>query len=952
MSTAQSPKAMDIFEQLADLPPSHHPAKLEELCNGDAELRTMVEAMLAADARADEPFSHNFALWENGLSAESSAASSTTPLGKTIGSWRVIGELGRGGMGTVYAVQRDDGAYAQRAALKLIHSASDSAVTRERFLRERQLLAHLQHPNIATLLDGGFSDDGDPYFVMEHIDGEPIDQWCDGRELNLRGRVELLVQVLDAVGYAHRNLVVHRDLKPSNLLVDSTGRVKLLDFGIAKQLEAVEATRTMERALTFEYASPEQLHDGPITTATDIWQLGVVLHRLLSGAHPFGLDQATPLARQLQQLERAPEPLTRAALHTSAEQAARRGGLTPVALARFLRGNLTEIVRTCLRREPEARYPSVDAMAHDLKAWLDNRPITAVRLSRSERLRLWLRRNRVLAASAVAITLALAAGTGVALWQAREARRESASANAAMRLITRTLAATSPEQTLRSDVSVRQLLARAQAELDKSGTTDPKVRQPMQRMLGRLYYALDDSKRAAQLLSMGTKDVQPRDRAQALALADDLVIESIALDNLGRSPEVLAAADRAVELRRRFAPDDPEQQLRSLANITIAHVQKHGLPACRKQAEDALALAVRMQDPPIDVVLHVYSLIAGGARIADDRERLMQASDEGLAFADQHGVAPESPLRVELMRNRAEAFLLLGQYPQGERVARQAIAMTEKTGSSGSTRRGILHSILARALTAQGRHREALIAHHDAARFLPQADLGSRNRAVFLGNEAVLESAVGHYAQGLVLTYQAVAELDRSYTASGDDFRTPVELKHARMLLLNGRTADSKALLDALIPRVRANEGEDSENYALMLDVLVDSALHTGDTANGQRWLEEARVRFARRGLPPTHSQFARLLRYDAALARLHGELSRAEARQREAIDRLQTAGNPFDVAVAQAELARIRFDRGDTAEARKLLLPALQVMRTSVQPQQQDRAAAEALATLPAMRG
>ena len=274
----------------------------------------------------------------------------------------------------MYAVARDDGAYTQKAALKLIRTAADSPAARERFLRERQTLARLQHPNIATLLDGGFSAEGDPYFVMEYVDGAPIDQWCDQRKLGLDARVELFLQVLDAVQYAHRNLVVHRDLKPSNLLVDVEGRVKLVDFGIAKQLEGSDATATGERALTFEYASPEQLHDAPITTATDIWQLGIVLHRLLSGSHPFGLSRDTPLVKQLQLLEREPEPLVQAAAHSAAEQAALREH-SPASLAKALRGDPSQIVQACLRRTPESRYPSVETLADDLRRWRTHRPI-------------------------------------------------------------------------------------------------------------------------------------------------------------------------------------------------------------------------------------------------------------------------------------------------------------------------------------------------------------------------------------------------------------------------------------------------------------------------------------------------------------------------------------------------------------------------------------------------
>ena len=944
-------RALAIFDQVADLAGKEREARLVEACAGDDALLVQVRAMLAADATDTEPFSGSATAWGAALAREGDDAQDRM-LGRSVGAWRIVGIVGRGGMGAVYAVERSDGAYTQQAALKLIHASADTAAARERFLRERQILARLQHPNIATLLDGGINADAEPWFVMELVDGQPIDRWCDERGLAPRERVVLFLQVLDAVRYAHRNLVVHRDLKPSNLLVNADGRVKLLDFGIAKQLEQTEATATADRALTFQYASPEQLHDAPITTASDIWQLGVILHRLLAGSHPFGLTQATPVAKQLQQLEREPEPLTRAAAHASAEQAAQRGGLTPVTLARALRGNLAEIVRTCLRRDPEARYASADALANDLRSWLDNRPIAAVPLSRGDRANLWLRRNRVLAASATAIAFALLAGAGVALWQAHAAReqaniaqRENANANAAMQFITSTFAATSPEQTLKSDVSVRQLLEHAQAELDKRGAVDPKVRQPVQRMLGRLYYSLDDRKRASELLSAGTKGVQPQGRVEALALADDLVVESLAFDALERFPESLAASDRAVALRKQFAPGDPEQQLRSLANITLAHVQKFGLPACRKQADEALALARRMPNPPADVVLHVYSLVAAGARIADDRARMLQASDEGIAFADKRGVAPESPLRIDLMRNRAEALVMLGQFPQAETAARQAIAISVKTGSSGDSRLGILYGVLAKTLSGQGRYRDALVAHQDDLRFMPQADLGPRNAAVNLANEAMLQYAVGDYAKGIAASGQAVAILEKGYIASGDEFRTPVEVKHARLLLANGRAAEAKSLLDALLPRVRAAEGEDSENYALVLETMADTAMRTNDAANGQKWLDEARTRYAKRGLPPAHVKFAQYLRDDAAFARLRGDLVSAEAKQREALERLQSVGNPFDIAAARAELAEIRSERGDKTEARVLLVLALPVMRDSVLPQQVDRAAAEALA-------
>lgn len=533
--TARRQRALAVFDEVADLAGDAREHRLLALCAGDDALLAQVRALLAADADAADPFADaphwGAALVANGADCEGM-------IGCKIGAWTVISVIGRGGMGTVYAAERSDGAYHQPAALKLIRASADSQAARERFLRERQILAQLRHPNIASLLDGGITAGGEPWFAMELIDGAPIDRWCDARRLGLRERVALFLQVLEAVRHAHRNLVVHRDLKPSNLLVDGEGRVKLLDFGIAKQLQAGDVTATHDRALTFEYASPEQLHDAPITTATDLWQLGVILHRLLSGAHPFGLTRDTPVASQLQQLEREPEPLTRAAAQASPEQAALRGGLTPDGLSRALRGNLAAIVQACLRRDPEQRHASADALASDLRAWLDDRPIAAVPLSHGQRARLWLRRNRVLAVSVFAVALALLAGSALALWQASEARgqarlaqRESESAKASLAFLTDTLAAAAPERAMSTDVSVRELLDTARRKLAERHL-QPHAQQTVQRLLGRMYLGLGEPRLSASLLEQGLR-VTPASRpAEELALADDLDAYSSALGAL------------------------------------------------------------------------------------------------------------------------------------------------------------------------------------------------------------------------------------------------------------------------------------------------------------------------------------------------------------------------------------------------------------------------------------
>ena len=235
-------RAFEIFKQVVELQGETRAHRLDEACAGDDDLRARVQALLQADATETEPFAGNAGAWRGLLSDPAQYAGEDAALGRLVGTWRIVGVLGHGGMGAVYRVERDDGAYTQQAALKLIRAGTDSVAARERFLRERQTLARLQHPHIATLLDGGVSTEGDPYFVMELVDGVPVDRWCDEGRLGLQQRIELFLQALEAVQYAHRNLVVHRDLKPSNLLVDGQGRLKLLDFGIAKQLEGGEVT--------------------------------------------------------------------------------------------------------------------------------------------------------------------------------------------------------------------------------------------------------------------------------------------------------------------------------------------------------------------------------------------------------------------------------------------------------------------------------------------------------------------------------------------------------------------------------------------------------------------------------------------------------------------------------------------------------------------------------------
>ncbi|HPW13762.1 MAG TPA: serine/threonine-protein kinase [Thermomonas sp.] len=776
-------RAMAAFDALVDLDDDTRERRIREVCGDDADLLEEVRAMLAADAREGQPFRGDAAAWGQALHEPPASREGEPMPGRQLGAWRIVEAIGRGGMGTVYAVQRSDGAYAQRAALKLIRTAADSPAARERFLRERQLLAQLRHPNIATLLDGGFSDDGDPYFVMEYVDGAPIDQWCDTRTLGLRGRVQLFVQVLEAVGHAHRNLVIHRDLKPSNLLVDGEGRVKLLDFGIAKQLEGSEATATSDRALTFEYASPEQLHAAPITTATDIWQLGIVLHRLLSGSHPFGLARDTPLAKQLQLLEREPEPLTRAATQASVQQAALRGEADPSALAKSLRGGLAAIVETCLRRSPEARYASADALAADLQRWLEHRPVDAAQLGKGERVALWLRRNRLLAAAVGAVAIALIAGTSIALWQANEARSQARiagqqrseaqlqakRARQAFVFLQDAMFGVAPQGQLDAQFSLNDLLARSRETLEQDPQFDPQARKAMQRTLANLYAIGQDWGTAETLYRQGLQDpAAPYDRDDATELAAQFGNYAQVLGVMGKPKEAIAAAQRAAALRRQYLPDDVFEQAVSLRNLGDAYLGDGDNDHARRNYEQAIA-AFRTVDIA-DQVQAIDALVAsiGLARALNAQAQYaaaLRTVDEATAFADRQGLAADWDGRAVLLSLKATAQKNLGDAGGALASFREATEIAGRIYGVDSPALANGHIGIGGALNDLGRPREALDAYARAERIIAGKAVQPGTDAKILAGQGMAWGKLGEEGKRTDYYRRALAALEKADSA-------------------------------------------------------------------------------------------------------------------------------------------------------------------------------------------
>ena len=503
----------ELLERILEVPKGEREQFLATAVE-DSELRDRIRQVLAEESRSD--FLDPDKLIDRPIVRDLEQELDEQPRPKTAGPYQILEEIGRGGMARVYRAQRVEGGFEQQVAIKVIGKHAGSLSSRERFERERQILASLNHPAIARLLDGGEAD-GRPWFAMELVDGEPVESYCANRHLKLDTRLRLFVQIVEAVAYAHRNLIVHRDIKSSNVLVTAQGEVKLLDFGIAKLVESqASLTATHQQPMTPEFASPEQVTGDPVTTVSDVYQLGHLLYRLVSGKSPYRAESKTPPYLHRAILTETPVlPSVAAGTHqpwaeVAAEARPRQGQEDAVPWASELRGDLDAIVMMAMRKEPERRYATVEQLLDDLRSYLAGYPIKARPDSLRYRARKLVTRNW--AASMITL-VAFVAVVGVivlsGLRLARERDRALREAERASRIadfLTDTFRASDPSVALGETLTARDLLDRGAEKITSDLDDDPQVKASLLETMGVAYRELGAYEPAADALERAVSE--------------------------------------------------------------------------------------------------------------------------------------------------------------------------------------------------------------------------------------------------------------------------------------------------------------------------------------------------------------------------------------------------------------------------------------------------------------
>lgn len=897
-----------------DLPPADRAQWLASLRDENAPLADTIAAWLQDLDAANA----------DGFLADTDSASAPSALpGLVVGAYRLIEPIGHGGMGSVWLAERNDRRFEGQAAVKLLNVGLVGQAAEARILREGTILAQLAHPHLAHLIDAGVSSSGQPYLVLEHVKGEHIDRYCDARRLSVRDRVRLFLDVLAPVAHAHANLVVHRDLKPSNVLVTADGHVKLLDFGIAKLLhdesassDATLLTREGASALTPAFAAPEQVTGEPITTATDVYALGVLLYVLLTGRHPALEEGASPATLLKTIVERDPPRASQAAVDPSAhaglgpdERAAARG-VTPAKLRQLLAGDLDTILSTALKKAPTERYATVTALADDLRRFLADEPIGARADSLGYRLAKLVRRNRSAAAFAALALAALLAGLAGTITQARRATRQAEVATAqrdfARRQLSRAEAINDLNAFLIADAAplgasftARDLLARAERILDRQQSDGDDVRVEMGVAIGRLYGTLGETAKANSILAAAYEASRP--------LADP-VVRAKAACALGGAVVRLGEVVRARDLVQEGLAELPADSQYALA-MAFCHLCGVGVQNWSGDGEAAIA--------------HVRSA-----------QRLARESGASSAL-----------LELRMAMDLAESLRNAGRNSEADGAFSDAYDRMVTLGREDTERAGTLLNNWALVVSALGRPRDAEAMFRRAVRIGSAAGSEAGVEPILWNNLARTLAELGRHAEAIVLAERAYDGATRQRDAIVIDQSL---LLRSRIHLEAGDLPRAARLLGEVEPRFARVFAPDHIVFVVLASERSQLALARGELESAAALADRA-IALAEKS-PPALNRLPFLFVRRSEINRRTGriEAARADAAHAVTLEAAQVRDDrrSFRVGLAHLALARALAAAGRPVEARASAGLALAHLDATLGPDHADTRAARALAT------
>jgi len=841
MNPQQWRVALELFEASVDLPRASWTDWLESRCP-DKFVRAQVRAMLEADAlsRAATGVFNQVP----DLLSDYTRSAAQARFGERFGAWRIECLLGEGGMGTVYLAARVEGGFIQRAALKLVRSGFVQAEILSRLSSERQILASLDHPNIARLLDGGAAASGEPFLAMEYVEGLHLSTHCDAQSLSVTDRLRLFLKVCAAVSYAHARLVVHRDLKPANVLVSVEGEVKLLDFGIAKLIEPGASgtmTAAQQRLYTPHYAAPEQILGEVTTTAVDVHALGVILFELLTGQHPYqtgGLTQAGIEQLVLGGTPGRPSTVVTGRGGTIAESdehcelLAQRRASTPPQLRRLLRGDLDAIVLKSMRRLPTERYASVQLLADDIEAFLERRPVSARRGNlRYTVMRFGQRHAWAIGFASLAV-FALVLGLGVALWQAQAARREAAISVAALSFMQELFTSANPEALRGPETSARELLEIGSRRIRSALLEQPEARSVLLGAMGEAHLGLGLYADALPLLDEALQSSPPL--AQDPMSERLLLARAATLFGLGRFQQVLdelnplrAGTDARAEPMRAAGLDfHIGRAAQALGQMSVA---ENHLLAALKANEARLGMADHRTQ---EVAVSLASLYELDSRHDLSRQLAQRA-------VDALGAAADDILRANALSALAMVETNVGEIARAEALRKEILAISREIyGDEHPITIGAINN-LAGVVFVQRRYRDALPMFDQVLSARRRLYAADHPKLAMAANNASSAHLLTGDAQGALMLAQEALAIRRVAFGNQHSATALSMTATASALLSLDRLDEAGALYNEALVTLAALFGPDNTQSVPSYNSLTRIALANGgipkDCRNSQR---------------------------------------------------------------------------------------------------------------------